>query len=254
MQKHTFSKWNACGNTTLFLERELPAETVCRALQPDALNCEQAGYVFLQKRRMRMAGGEFCVNATRSFGAWLASREQLARAEYSVTVSGWPTPVQLHADQLEEGLWMAAAGLTLSDCSFEDCAHGPVVHLPGISHLLVRAGRGGTPGKDTARRLMEDCGLVKRDACGVIWYERAGSSWKMTPFVYVRALDTLYAEGACGSGALALALALRSEGERSTDFSLAQPSGGTLAVCLADEGSAVVSGEVSLVCEGTWYA
>ena len=33
MQKYVFSKWNACGNTTLFFERELPRALVCRALE-----------------------------------------------------------------------------------------------------------------------------------------------------------------------------------------------------------------------------
>ena len=259
MQKHAFSKWNASGNTTLFLEEELPAATVCRALQPDALNCEQAGYVYPDSLRMCMAGGEFCVNATRTFGAWLAGKSGACRADYEVTVSGWPGPVQLHVDKQEEGVWQVQAGLELTGCAFEDCAAGPIVHLPGISHLLCAAGRDCAPHTEEARRLMEHCGLENRDACGVVWYEerwheKGRACWAMTPFVYVRALDTLYAEGACGSGALALALALQRRGETCTHFELVQPSGGTLTVGLAEAGRAVVSGEVRLVCEGVWYA
>ena len=111
MQKYVFSKWNACGNTTLFFERELPRALVCRALEAGQLDCEQAGFVVPKERRMHMAGGEFCVNATRSFGAYLAWIDQSVCATYTVCVSGWPASVHLTIEKREEGVWDASACL-----------------------------------------------------------------------------------------------------------------------------------------------
>ena len=98
-----FSKWSPGGNTTLFF----PAaglDAARQAMRPDSLGAEQAGFVAVDERRLRMAGGEFCVNATRAFGALLAFRESaspeatlqgIARQKltnehrYEVQVSGW---------------------------------------------------------------------------------------------------------------------------------------------------------------------
>ena len=256
MQKYAFSKWNACGNTTLFFEKELPGALVRKALAAGQLDYEQAGCVYPAEKRMRMAGGEFCVNATRSFGAYLAMCEHSRKAEYTVEVSGWPGSVHLLIEQGEEGVWEVAAHLQLAGCEMEDTKLGPIVHLPGISHLLLPEEGAQEGDSKKARRLMAEYGLDKRDACGVVWYERRGdtSVLAIRPLVYVRALDTLYAEGACGSGSLALALALaRGESAARSSFGIAQPSGGVLQVGL-EEGRATVSGEVRLVCTGEWYA
>ena len=254
MQKYVFSKWNACGNTTLFFERELPRALVFRALEAGQLDCEQACFVVPKERRMHMAGGEFCVNATRSFGAYLAWIDQSVCATYTVCVSGWPASVHLTIEKREEGVWDASACLQLPECEIEDKKLGPVVHLPGISHLLLP--HDGTWDNKRARELMAEYGLDKKDACGVVWYGKDSRTSVLTirPLVYVRALDTLYAEGACGSGSLALAIALARTGKESpSPFNIVQPSGGSLKVRL-EKCSATVSGEVRLVCTGSWYA
>ncbi|MBO4683912.1 MAG: hypothetical protein J5600_01135, partial [Desulfovibrio sp.] len=110
MQCLSFSKWDPSGNLTIFLPADLPAGLAGRrpdiarfAMGPDALNAEQAGFTDVGNLSMQMAGNEFCVNATRSFGA-LAALAQ-ARAEgceakaldtaFDVKVSGWPSPVRV---------------------------------------------------------------------------------------------------------------------------------------------------------------
>ena len=110
-----FSKWSPGGNTTLFfpaagLDAARQAELARQAMRPDSLGAEQAGFVSVEERRLRMAGGEFCVNATRAFGALLAFRESaspeatlqgIARQKltnehrYEVQVSGWQSPIRL---------------------------------------------------------------------------------------------------------------------------------------------------------------
>ena len=90
---HTFQVDKGCspgGNTTLFfpLEGRSAAEQARLArlaLDPQNLGGEQAGFVDPRERRLRMAGGEFCVNASRAFGALLAFSEN----EYGPRQAAW---------------------------------------------------------------------------------------------------------------------------------------------------------------------
>ena len=120
MPELTFSKWSSGGNTTIFLhDADAPPESqaaFARAvLDPEILDAEQAGTVSLSGRSLRMAGGEFCVNASRAFGALLALASpaggELWRRD--IRVSGWEGPVQLTVRGAAP-LWQVAARLTLA--------------------------------------------------------------------------------------------------------------------------------------------
>ena len=152
-----FSKWSPGGNTTLFfpaagLDAARQAELARQAMRPDSLGAEQAGFVSVEERRLRMAGGEFCVNATRAFGALLAFRESaspeatlqgIARQKlanehrYEVQVSGWQTPIRLQVRGTSPH-WQVRAELQLPPCPITHPEQGiHLVRLPGICHLLL---------------------------------------------------------------------------------------------------------------------
>ena len=85
----TFSKWSPGGNTTLLFpdSGQRPAEQArlaALALDPAMLGGEQAGFVHLAQGKLRMAGGEFCVNASRAVGALLAYTAQGSSPEQGV--------------------------------------------------------------------------------------------------------------------------------------------------------------------------
>ena len=74
MRSIQFSKWDPSGNTTLFFPQDTPgnhAALAHGALLQQKLGGEQAGFVDIQNGSLIMAGGEFCVSATRCFGALL---------------------------------------------------------------------------------------------------------------------------------------------------------------------------------------
>ena len=75
------------------------AELARQAMRPDSLGAEQAGFVSVEERRLRMAGGEFCVNATRAFGALLAFRES---ASPEATLQGIARQKQTNENSYEE--------------------------------------------------------------------------------------------------------------------------------------------------------
>ncbi|MBD5626163.1 MAG: hypothetical protein HDQ90_01450 [Desulfovibrio sp.] len=259
----TFSKWSCGGNTTLFLHDAgaSPREQAAWAravLDPEVLGAEQAGSVSLAGRSLRMAGGEFCVNASRAFGALLALCAAPKGGEWrgEIRVSGWEGPVALSVSGAEPR-WEVSARLELPAATRpERHAGGIVVHLPGISHLLLpldeATGAPDLPAR--ARSTLSAAGLLGEAAAGVIWWQPTPEGARMVPVVHVRDAGTLMAEQACGSGALALALAL-AESRGLAHCRLRQPSGSVLEVRLeaptpAGSITAEISGPVTLLARG----
>ena len=266
----SFTKWSPSGNTTLLFPAEsvagaLQAATASQALMPHLLGGEQAGFCHLRERRLRMAGGEFCVNATRAFGALLAlEAARAARQEgayrdapqeyaFAVQVSGWQGPVGVRVrGSLPE--WHVAADLALPACPVQQPAPGvTLVRLPGIAHLLL----------DERHVFPEDflaaSALLRREyrlealpASGVVWWRQVQHQLEMFPVVHVRDAGTTCLENACGSGALALGLRLCPAGARRV-FTILQPGGEPLTVTVDRQDGdmrATVEGPVRLVAEG----
>lgn len=279
-----FSKWSPGGNTTLLFPTQgassgEQARLARLALHPQYLGGEQAGFADQRELRLRMAGGEFCVNAARAFGALLAFAEggrtlrqgllaatppgvgkpaaqaaHTVEREYEVRVSGWQTPVRLFARGCAP-LWRVEARLRLPACPITPVGKGAhLARLPGIAHLLLNAALHPFPEDCAAAAalLRERHGLDAEAAAGVIWWRERQGQLDMLPLVHVRDAQTTCLESACGSGALALALCLGRSGSRRS-FSIMQPGGSALDVRLFTQGQdnlAAVDGPVSLVARG----
>lgn len=262
-----FSKWDPSGNVTILMPEGLglpSAALTAWALDPRRAGGEQAGFCDEAARAMRMAGGEFCVNATRCFGAWLALREERAGKPagegsarvYVVRVSGWDDPVSLSVEGRAPS-WFVTASLVVTLPEPEVPAPGArVLRLPGITHVLVDERVIPLPSDPMAagREMMASLDLLGEPACGVVWWREGDGGPAITPIVRVRDIDTLFAEKACGSGSMALALLLAREGG-GRRFDVRQPSGDALTVTLDDwiDGAMAVhvSGRVRLTLEGT---
>ena len=103
-----------------------------------------------------------------------------------------------------------------------------------------------------AAMLRREHDLDREAASGVVWWRRRLEQLEMVPVVHVRDAGTDFLEGACGSGALALALALY-EPERRRRLSIVQPSGGILEAEILRDGDGLVAeidGDVLLVAQG----
>ncbi|MBD5558367.1 MAG: hypothetical protein HDQ92_07455 [Desulfovibrio sp.] len=267
MPELTFSKWSSGGNTTIFLhDADAPPQgraALARAvLDPAILGAEQAGTVSLAGRSLSMAGGEFCVNASRAFGALLALgiRAQGGPLQEEIRVSGWEGPVRLTVRGAAPR-WQVAARLTLPPKTGPEMLPGlpagaRLVRLPGISHLLLPLEGAQLPPDlaGSARAALEKAALLGEAAAGVIWWRPEGSGFAMTPVVHVRDARTLVAENACGSGALALALELFAR-HGLAECRLAQPSGSLLQVRVGAPGAdgrveAHIDGPVTLIARG----
>lgn len=257
-----FVKASPCRNTTVFITEELPRAkypAVARlALDSDYLAAEQVGFITAPHfakavRRLEMAGGEFCGNATLSLAAW-AVREGLADGREPVWVecSGAEQPVCCEVRRLDEEHFRVREELFLQAelqeldlrAGFKKYP-GVLVREPGISHFLYFA----DCSEQEQLMLLDALETRERaEACGVIACECiTAESYRIRPLVGVPAAGSRVFEQACGSGSMALGLWL-ARSESRTCVTVLQP-GGSIFV---ETGEAVhITTEVYFPCEGT---
>ena len=255
-----FIKLSPLGNTTVFLRGEAAQEAraalLAEAMDYDHLAAEQAGFLVAPHSeealfRIEMSGGEFCGNATLSAAALAASEG--AESPFFVECSGAPEPLRAEAHPLGSGRWLARAEMpqahevrriSLDGFSFGGAAI--CVSLPGIAHFVVEAADLSAADYDALLAcLMRE---TDADAYGVVPFERMGRDhFRIRPYVAVPSAESRVFERACGSGSLALALALGDAAE-GTRIAVEQP-GGTLFV---ERGTRLLlEGEVLISCRGT---
>lgn len=242
-------------------------------LHPAHLGGEQAGFVSLDTPDglplLRMAGGELCLNATRALGVLLHAEQRLApvpgalehdqQYQYLVRTSGCDTPVQLRVTLTDAG-YDAAVSLPLALPPCDTPEPGVViVRLPGITHILLDASLHPFPAAWQAAHAAMCARYIPEGApaTGCIWWRREGDMFRIDPVVAVTHPYTICHESACGSGALALALAMR-RGAPDAECIVMQPSGLPISVRLTQEAehntcTARVSGPTLLVARGHAY-
>lgn len=186
----------------------------------------------------------------------LAMHAGLQELEGTMLSSGTQNPVAYKVFTGKNGMMNASIRMpntTMPTVSFVqiDGKYAPIVHLDGIDHLLLdeknhpqsKAAQNEAQKEAQVRQLLADHGLLESVAAGCIWYDydKATKQCTISPFVYVRETQSLFAETACGSGTLAVALYLAgmtqesnlhdqnpsAHQEQNTTFSLdvMQPSG-----------------------------
>lgn len=275
-----FLKYSPCGNITILIkntslsphERALAATEI---ISPAHLGAEQAGYVDTTGAlpRLDMMGGEFCLNATRSLAVFLLTEGLLTPADTGwhtgkASVSGMTVPLDIKARSVSAAGGHLFEAAVLLDLPSPPTIEAPdpgikLVRVPGIAHLVFDACRHPLPsaGEKAIPAYLRRYGLEHEEAAGCIWLHRPLSPERLsaiTPFVWVRATDTIYAETACGSGTLAAALVCFQEQSDPAPLALLQPGGEALTVtpavsrhaggCAAD-----VSGPVRLLAEGNVF-
>ena len=208
--KKTFNYFraNPCGNITGFVVAPVypgyrKAYTDCIMEQIDK-DVEQVGFISPAYEgaplRMDMMGGEFCANATRAYGLYSASfYDTDGLVDIEVYVSGHEGTTDVIADVKNQKAYVALdapigrENLTIDG---KDCT---LIKLPGISHLVVEA----EEDKDFVNKALE---VLKKDhkdeAYGVLFFNK--EKLEMIPYVYVEGSETLFREGSCGSGTIAV--------------------------------------------------
>ncbi|MFR6152695.1 MAG: hypothetical protein ACLUJH_07675 [Peptoniphilus sp.] len=215
--KKTFNYFraNPCGNITGFVVAPVypgyrKAYTDCIIEQIDK-DVEQVGFISPAYEgaplRMDMMGGEFCANATRAYGLYSAGfYDTDGLVDIEVYVSGHKGTTDVIADVKNQKAYVALdapigrENLTIAG---KDCT---LIKLHGISHLVVEAEEDREFVDKALEVLKKD---YKDEAYGVLFFNK--EKLEMIPYVYVEGSETLFREGSCGSGTVAVVNYLESD-------------------------------------------
>ena len=240
------------------MERHPEVEQV--GFVPDATDGAQA------PAALRMAGGEFCGNATMSAavlhvvqaGQAPSTEDELVVVQ--MRVSGASRPVEVRIVASSDGAFEAdvrmpeARDVIAQTFAFAGVVGQlPLVLMEGISHVVV-------PESSPFHALLADrasaeaavrqwCHDLGADGLGLMFLEGDASSYRLTPLVYVPGSNTVFWENSCASGSAAVGRFLARETGASVGLALHEP-GGTLRVASDAEGRQTwLHGSVRLVGE-----
>ena len=253
---------NPTGNITLLAITPVPVSRqpeIAAMLMRGEPTGEQAGFLSESERadiKLRMAGGEFCGNATLSAAACFCVRRGLeAGRERAVTVeaSGCDTPLTVSVRRTEDGEAFRASvcmpehrSLTRRTLRYRDRVYTlPVVDEGGILHIVAEEPLGLTDREaEEAVRLW--CRELDAEALGIMELRRgAEGGIELRPLVYVPGAGTCCWESSCASGSAAVGLCLLESGWSGEALSLREP-GGVLTIA-AQDGQIVLGGRVEIV-------
>ena len=222
---------DSAGNVTCFVltlvNQELYQQVgkiIMETLEPSV---EQVAYIL--EDGMEMSGHEFCGNASRSYGLWMARKEgQKGEGEVMVRVSGANQPLKVLVNtktdytQITMPLPMKLEKMNWEDMAVQ--AQITKVELEGIHHYVCI----GVPYSEELLSLILEKAKVDSmaPAVGVLFFDPAAMT--MIPVVHVRGVDTVYIEGSCGSGTTAVAVMLAEEEDEKDGqwcYRIGQPAG-----------------------------
>ena len=232
-------------NITVFIldviENPGERDAMVRAVMADSrIKAEQVGFVIPPEAaigsdpdaalwRLEMAGGEFCGNAARSFGLYVAREKGLkGRSRFPVSVSGMDMPLQVEVDTEYSRAAVEMPRPVFID-TLDYCGRSlPVLVFEGITHIIAPALE---PDRETffsIKELFEKKFSGKHGfsfpALGVMFYDT--DNLFMRPAVYVYSTGVLVFESSCGSGSAALGTWLsRGKQNGTVKYSISQPGG-----------------------------
>ncbi len=252
------SIFDPTGNITALVESPVSAEqqpAAAAAIMAEYPDVEQVGFVrFEGEPSLRMAGGEFCGNASMSAAALYLLRKGQSAGQVTLRVSGADKPVAVRLLASEDGFSASvrmprALGVEERCFSF-DALRGslPLVRMQGISHLIVPADsaffslRSNREAAEQAIRRF--CAEMNVEGLGLMFL--AGD--RLTPLVYVPGSNTVFWENSCASGSAGVGIWMADKTKAPVSLALREP-GGILHVESKPGGDTWLSGHTRLVCE-----
>ena len=222
-------------------------------IMQDNPDIEQVGFVALDgEPELKMAGGEFCGNATRSaahfymhgnFGELMVNinGKKVCAGVYK-NGDAW-CEIPLISDranmlsQLDEGIYKVKMDGMVTIVILEEQS---AQYLQNRDKL-----------KEVTTQLIEKYGLKSAEAVGVMFLETVDGKLKINPVVWVNAIETLFNETACGSGTTATAIVKSSLTGEDGSFEVLQPSGYTITAQVKYQNGVVDCVRISGVVETT---
>ena len=254
------------GNLTALVEselREAEQPAVAAALMWRRPEIEQVGFVRFAaegeaRLTLRMAGGEFCGNASMSAAAlYLLRRGGESPAAITLRVSGAKRAVETRLMRMAADSFAACVCMPTveeieeRELSFRELRGKlPLVRMEGIEHLILSP--------DSAffalladRRAAEQAArewaaALSAKALGLMFLETEGAEPRLTPLVFVPGSGTLFWERSCASGSAAAGAYLAARSGARVELTLREP-GGSLRVESEADGETWLCGQTRLI-------
>lgn len=187
---------------------------------------------------IEMMAGEFCGNATRSYGLYLMKTNKTKDPKKAlVRISGSEEVLSVETDDnLSEATVEMPPILGINEIITKASGVLPIVKMEGISHVIALVDDIDSVNTDTGSIkepsqsiylwdvLLEELkNLVDDEAFGIIYYDL--KKGMMKPLIWIGGTGTAIWESSCGSGTVALAGYLNRENNDDFDQSFIEPGG-----------------------------
>lgn len=228
--------YSPCGNDTALVEGVDYTDNVKRLINDKIMNIhsniEQVGFIATDKEpKLIMAGGEFCGNAARSAAySYLRGRE----GKVNIKVCNDSRVIEVGIDS-NKNVWSQMPLYAGKDIvtSIDNGIYK--VKMDGITHIIVDVQETKKMLsennysrefiKEIALNIVTNYNIEGSSAIGVMFLEEKNEELKIHPVVWVRTIDTLFYETACGSGTTAVAILETINRSSSQQLEIIQPSG-----------------------------
>lgn len=257
MKEYSVLIANPAGNiTAIVLDRDIERKDYIhlsdKLMGMKEFGIEQVGFVKNPKMggelRLEMMGGEFCGNATRSFGLYIAaSRGETGYKRIGVEISGCSDILEVETNVAENfaGTSMPLPmGISYIDV---DAEHSfPVVEFEGIVHVIAVNENASDDMYERIKQIITK--KYDPEAFGVMFFKKDECS--IIPVVFVKETNSVIYEQSCGSGTIAAAIYLAGEkNDGIFTYSVSNPGGIIEAQICKKDGkivSASIGGKVIL--------
>lgn len=276
-----YSILDPTGNITALVESAVEVSrqpSVAASLMAHHPEVEQVGFVGYESvegvdAQLRMAGGEFCGNASISAAALYLLHGRDSRTgeldevsegdeweRVMLRVSGAALPVEVRLTRrgdssFDAGVQMPKVqGIEWIEFEYGDTSGElPLVRMEGISHVVVESDtpffwlRDDRAAAEVAIRAW--CHDLGTDGLGLMFLEGDMPAHRMTPLVYVPGSNTVFWENSCASGSSAVGMCMAQRLNSRIDVSLQEPGGVLRVVSDALDGQTWLYGRVRLAGE-----
>ncbi len=238
-------------NITAIVESCVPierqAEVGAKIMEAEP-TCEQVAFLLKDLEgadiHFRMAGGEFCGNATMAVAAFYCKKNEIDKKKVSVKVEGTKNTVEVDVDKDGSsyiGRVRMPKPFSIKKEKFVFETHNywyPVVTFEGISHVIIE----------------DELPLYMPEACIKMWCDTiharglgmmliSQDKKSIRPLVYVKNPESKVWESSCASGTTAVGAYFADKEGRNVNMSFKEP-GGILRVEALTDGELFLEGMV----------
>jgi len=211
---------------------------------------EQVGFINPKnnKPELLMAGGEFCGNATRcAIYYYLDGKE----GNLKIKISGVRNKLKAGIDK-DNNVWV---DMPIIKGNYENSIsiindQKAIIKLYGITQLIYEVNNinqkyNKEELKKYAYSILKKNKLLDEEAAGVMFIEKKDNKILLSPIVFVKEINTLFYETACGSGSVAVGIYESFKEKKSVNIDVLQPSGKVINVITSATKTKIIKARIS---------